>query len=173
MNMYELIVAVDINYGISKNGNIPWHIPEELKFFVYKTQYHTVFMGKNTYFSIPEKNRPLKNRFNIVYTKNPEKYINIMQQHGNVLFTDDESILPNYSNVIIPHNTYSPIFIIGGSQIYNQFYDKCNVIWLTQIKKNYYCDIKLDIIKILSNFVLDEVVDDNNEYVIEKYIRIV
>lgn len=143
-----------------------------MKFFVHKTKNHTVFMGKNTYFSIPEKNRPLKNRFNIVYTKNPNKYINIMEKHCNVIFTDDESILKNYNNVIIPYNEKSPIFIIGGSQIYNQFYHKCNTIWLSQIKKNYNCDIKLDIIKILSNFVLEEVVEDNNEFVIEKYVRI-
>ena len=40
-------------------------------------------------------------------------------------------------------------------------------------KHDYHCDIKLDIIKILSNFVLDEIIEDNNQFIIEKYVRIV
>lgn len=170
--MYELIVAVDIKNGISKNGNIPWNIPEEMKFFTYKTKNHTIFMGKKTYFSLPEKHRPLKQRFNIIYTKTPQEYIPIMQEHFNVLFTDDASILPNFRNIIQHYEENAPIFIIGGSQIYNDFYHKCNVIWLSRIKQDYDCDIKLDIIKILSDFVLEEIIEENHQFIIEKYVRV-
>lgn len=42
-----------------------------------KTKKNVVIMGKNTYFSLPEQNRPLKNRLNIVLTNHPDQYIHL------------------------------------------------------------------------------------------------
>jgi len=163
-NSYELIVAVDLKKGISQNGTIPWNVPEDLLFFKETTQKSIVVMGRNTYFSLPEKNRPLRNRLNVVYTREPEKYKDIELQNKNVLFIN------NLDNFELQFEN-KKIFIIGGSQIYNIFYSKCSVVWLTQIKKDYNCDLNLDIDKILTNFKKESIVKETDEFVIEKYIR--
>lgn len=54
---------------IGKNGVLPWHIPEDLKHFQNLTKGQIVVMGKNTYYSLPEKYRPLPHRRNIVLTR--------------------------------------------------------------------------------------------------------
>lgn len=54
---------------IGKSNGLPWHIPEDLKRFREFTTGGIVVMGKNTYFSLPEKVRPLPNRRNIVITR--------------------------------------------------------------------------------------------------------
>ena len=54
---------------IGSNNSLPWHIPEDLRRFREFTTGYTVLMGKNTYFSLPEKVRPLPNRRTIVMTR--------------------------------------------------------------------------------------------------------
>jgi dihydrofolate reductase len=61
--MFSTVVAIDINKGIAKDGKIPWHYPEDLKFFKELTTGHVVIMGRKTYESI---GHPLPNRINIV-----------------------------------------------------------------------------------------------------------
>ena len=67
--MINLIVAVDSKYGIAKNGNLPWNIPSDMKYFKNVTihvenisKQNVVIMGKNTWESIPKT--PLKGRLN-------------------------------------------------------------------------------------------------------------
>lgn len=59
-----LIVAVADNWAIGVKGGLPWHLPEDLKYFKRITEGYPVIMGRTTYFSLPF--RPLKNRKNIV-----------------------------------------------------------------------------------------------------------
>lgn len=59
-----LIVAIADNLGIGVKGGLPWHIPEDLKYFKRVTSGYPVIMGRTTYFSLPF--RPLKGRKNIV-----------------------------------------------------------------------------------------------------------
>ena len=63
-----LIAAVDKNLAIGKNGQIPWKIKEDLKFFKEKTEGTSIIMGRSTFDSI---GRPLPNRKNIVMTRSP------------------------------------------------------------------------------------------------------
>merc|ERR1712002_220926 len=73
------IVAVCPDLGIGKNGNLPWHpvrLNNEFKHFRKMTatpsvegKQNVVIMGRKTWFSIPEKNRPLNNRINIVLSR--------------------------------------------------------------------------------------------------------
>lgn len=64
------ILAMDESLLIGKSNWLPWHIPEDMKRFREFTTWRVVVMGKNTYFSLPEKVRPLPNRRNIVITRN-------------------------------------------------------------------------------------------------------
>ncbi len=67
--MLSLIVARDWNGAIGKDGDIPWHAPEDLAFFQRETRFGAVVMGRKTWESLPFK--PLKQRMNIVVSSNP------------------------------------------------------------------------------------------------------
>lgn len=62
--MLSLIVARARNGAIGKDGDIPWSLPEDLKFFQRETTGGAIIMGRRTWESLPFK--PLKNRLNCV-----------------------------------------------------------------------------------------------------------
>lgn len=165
----EAILATDINFGISKDGKIPWKSKKDMSFFFNKTKNNVVIMGKNTYFSLPEEFRPLKNRLNIVLTKNHYQYTNnIESEYGNIFFTNDEKI-----NEFIESNREKTlesfpflssnfkIFIIGGKQIYEKYIPLCSTLWVTTIKNDYSCDLFLTYE--YNQQFKDEVVEEDDE----------
>ena len=73
--MFNIIVAVDSNNGIGLNNKLPWIIREDLNFFKMMTtgkKNNVVIMGRKTWESIPEKYKPLANRFNIILSNTLE-----------------------------------------------------------------------------------------------------
>jgi dihydrofolate reductase len=152
MTTIEAIVAVDKKYGIAKNGNIPWKSKTDMTFFKNKTINNVVVMGTKTFLSLP-KSAPLKDRLNIVLTRD----INKFSKQDNVLVLDEILLLDllkepkkyvNQSEYKYLNFDYT-IFIIGGLQIYERFCRQCSTIWLTKIKADYECDL------ILKNEILD------------------
>lgn len=146
----EAIYAIDFKNGLSKDGTIPWKSKKDLQFFANKTMYNVVIMGKNTYFSLPEKVRPLKNRLNIVLTSDPSSYQNLQEKidNNNLVFTDYDkiynAILFEKTKVVQSHpylNSNFKIFFIGGKKIYERFILICEKVWVTKIKKDYDCDL--------------------------------
>ena len=121
-----MIVAVDERGGIAKDWQIPWlgEFPEDMKFFKYITMNHTVFMGKNTFFSLPPRFRPLPYRTNIVYTHTPEKYDNIIDPSFSLFFSDEgpeTQIIKNqncsflaFENYCDYHNIMNKLKYISG-----------------------------------------------------------
>jgi dihydrofolate reductase len=84
----KLIVAMCKNNGIGFNNKIPWRISEDMIYFSKKTsgdyvgvnetiKKNAVIMGRNTWDSLPKKYKPLPNRFNIVLTRNPQKFLTL------------------------------------------------------------------------------------------------
>lgn len=67
-----LIAAVAENSVIGKDGGIPWRLPEDMKRFKELTTGYPVIMGRKTYESLPDRFRPLPNRWNIVLTRQPD-----------------------------------------------------------------------------------------------------
>lgn len=120
----SLIVAYDEEYGIGRNGSIPWNIKEDQAFFRSVTEDGTVIMGRNTYLSI---GKPLSNRRNIVITKAPIE--------GVETFTSLNEAL---------QQSKGKIFIIGGTRLYTEalrdFSELCEAIYVTQVKGKYDCD---------------------------------
>lgn len=146
-----MILAKDLKNGISKNNSIPWKSSIDMKHFYNITSGNVVIMGKNTFFSLPAKNRPLKNRLNIVLTKNQENYIHL--NNKNLIFSNNENIEKHinellietdYSELIPYLNKDFKIIVIGGKQIYEKYISICNKVWLTIIKKDYDCDLFFD-----------------------------
>lgn len=175
----EAIYAIDINNGLSKDGVIPWKSKKDMSFFMNKTIHHIVIMGKNTYFSLPTQHRPLKNRFNIVLTSNPQLYEENANPNANanVLFTNNHNI---YQDILANKAKYYEmhpylhkdfkIFFIGGKTIYDQFIPFCDTIWVTQIKCDYKCDLFIDCnhLRLLKMRVCEE----DDELKIIEYTRV-
>jgi dihydrofolate reductase len=172
----EAIYAIDINNGLSKDGGIPWNSKKDLTFFANKTKKNVVIMGRNTYFSLPDNVRPLKNRLNIVLTTKPEDYLYIQQESkNNVLFTDDCNI---YKRLLSereetakshPYLNYNfKIFCIGGKNVYEQFIPLCDKVWVTQIKKDYSCDLFFNY-NFSKEFKEPQIVEEDQEWKVSLY----
>lgn len=122
----SLVAAVDKNNGIGYKGFLPWHIPDELKYFKKITLEKPVIMGRKTYLSLPKK--PLPNRQNIVLTKD----INFKAFGCEIAHSLKEALELSKNN--------KEIMIIGGLEIYKLFLPIANMIYLSKIKKEFICD---------------------------------
>lgn len=124
------IVAASKNGVISHQGKMPWHIPEDLRFFHKKTSGHSVIMGRKTFEAI---GKPLKNRFNVILTR--QKQTTPLFSHPHIILTS--SLKAAIQKCMEKKNQYgSEIFIIGGGEIYQQSLSLVNRIYLTLIDKN-------------------------------------
>lgn len=104
------IAAVAENGVIGNNGDLPWHLPDDLKHFQRITKGHHVITGRKNYESIPAKFRPLKDRVNIVVTRSGS-----YSAPGAVVVGSLGAALE------IAHLAReSEAFIIGGGQIYRE-----------------------------------------------------
>lgn len=153
----ELIAAVSKNGVIGANGELPWHIPEDLRRFKELTTGSVIVMGRPTYFSLPK--RPLPDRLHLVITTTPERY----DEGPNVRFirlSDLYEFLPADRKV----------FIIGGGLIYSYFIRKCNVLHITVVNQEYAGDTYFPEIP-TDLFELAEVCEGEGPYRFEKWIR--
>jgi len=119
-----IVVAYSRNHIIGNDNKLLWHLMDDMKFFKKTTQHQTVLMGKNTYWSLPEKFRPLPNRYNIVLTTKP--------------FENTFENLSVFNNIEDSINTLKKeglekLFVIGGSQIYEAFLPFADEILATEV----------------------------------------
>ena len=130
---YCMIVAIDKNNGIGQNQCIPWHIPEDLKYFAKLTKgngKNAVLMGRKTYESI---GKPLPKRLNIIITSNKEMYTNT----DNTIFVNNNDL---EIEKICEMFNIETLWIIGGATIYNMFIHKTKELYVTEINEDYMCD---------------------------------
>lgn len=116
--MINIIVAMSLNSVIGIDNSLPWHIPEDLKYFKQTTMNHTVVMGRKTFESI---GKLLPNRKNIILTRNKEYNVPGAYTVDNV--RDCLSMLPDTEEV----------FIIGGEEIYKEFLPYVDKLYITHI----------------------------------------
>lgn len=116
----SLLLAADENNVIGKDNQLPWHLPNDLKYFKNLTWGMPVLMGRKTYESI---GKPLKGRRNIVITRN-----NDWTAEGVLAV---QSIAEAIS--ITREDDVKEIFIIGGAEIFNSVFPQANRIYLTRI----------------------------------------
>ncbi|HOX82963.1 MAG TPA: dihydrofolate reductase [Chryseolinea sp.] len=119
----SLIAARTLNNVIGKNNDLPWHLPDDMKYFMQTTKGHHTIMGRRNYDSIPEKFRPLPNRTNIVITRQPH-----FQAPGCIVVNDLEKGLS-----ISRNNGETETFIIGGAEIYHLGFELADKLYLTEI----------------------------------------
>ncbi|CRK96835.1 CLUMA_CG009982, isoform A [Clunio marinus] len=141
----NLIAAVCDNMGIGKNGDLPWRLKKELKYFSAQTKKvnnpekkNVIIMGRKTYFGVPESKRPLPDRFNVILTSEPEKYefpsevIVAKSMEDAFLKLDEPKIKDQIENV----------WIVGGHSVYKEAMESpmCHRIYITRVMSTFDCD---------------------------------
>ena len=116
-----LIVAAAENNAIGKNNQMPWHLPNDFKYFKKNTLGHSVVMGRKTFESI---GKPLIDRRNIILTRN------LNYTHEDVDVANSVQEVLNYCR------DEREIFIIGGAEIYKQTLPFANTVLLTRVHTN-------------------------------------
>lgn len=129
----SMIAACGKNRAVGKNNKIPWHIPEDFKYFKQATMGKPIIMGRKTFDSI---GRLLPGRLNIVITRNPDTfdYRQISDQKRDqveVTSSLEDALQIAFNDALI--KGHGEVFIIGGGQIYKQGMDYAELIYLTEI----------------------------------------
>lgn len=158
--MIRAILACDDNWGIGKNGTLPWpHNSADLKWFKQMTTDTTVVMGRKTWDSLPVK--PLPNRRHIVISQ--------------TAFTE---FGPDVTRMYLDYfkkyhmNFGTPMFnIIGGAQLVTSCLDIIDELWLSRIAGEFDCDVFLPKDLIMTQFVQADVAQHNDELNINRWIR--
>ena len=121
----NLIVAVDQNWAIGKDGDQLVYIPADLKRFKALTMGHPVILGRKTLATFPG-GRPLKGRRNLILSRNPD-----FAPEGAEVFGDAESLLAQ-----APEDS----FVIGGASVYRNLLGRCDTAYVTKIDQSYPAD---------------------------------
>lgn len=122
MPKLSIIVAMSSNRVIGVNNSLPWHLSEDLKHFKTLTTGHTIIMGRKTYESI---GKPLPNRRNIVISRNLNAF------YGGV------EVVHSLEDAFSTSSNDEEVFIIGGSNIYEQSLHLVEHLYITEIKKSF------------------------------------
>ena len=113
------VLAVGKNGVIGRAGKVPWHLPEDLRFFRDMTMGHAILMGRRTY---DETRRPLEGRRNIVITRDPH-----FQAPGCEVVTSLEQAIS------LARTTDPEPRVIGGAEIFRMALPLCTRIYLTEV----------------------------------------
>ena len=125
----NLIVNVDSNWAIGYRGKLLVSIPEDMKFFRSETTGKVVVLGRKTLDTFLG-GQPLKNRTNIILTRNPN-----YQVKGAIICHSVEEVLEELKK----YNS-EDVYIIGGDSIYKEFLPYCDVAHVTRTDHVYDAD---------------------------------
>ena len=137
----EIVVAADAENGIGKRGEIPWHLPGDLRFLKRITsetrdpaRRNAVLMGRVTWETIPAKWQPLPGRLNAVVTRQPGYVV----PEGVIVAAGIEEAI----HAIAAHDDVERLFCLGGGEIYRQVIamPRCRVVHLTRVEGGHGCD---------------------------------
>lgn len=124
--MLTLIAAASLNNVIGNDGEIPWRLSNDFKYFKEQTLNRQIIMGRKTFDSLPGV---LPNREHIVITR--EKDFSKLKSHPNVGYVNSLEEALNYTHAL--KLSSDNVFVIGGGEIYEQALPYANVIRLTRV----------------------------------------
>jgi dihydrofolate reductase len=115
----KAIAAMSLNRVIGKGNAIPWHLPDDFKWFKRVTSGQVVLMGRKTFESL---GRPLPNRTNVVLSRT----------QGTI---EGARVLHDIGE--LSESTFAPqeIFVIGGAEIYRQLLPRCTELYLSVVQQ--------------------------------------
>lgn len=114
----SLVAAMAANRVIGKEGQMPWHLPSELKYFKEITMGKPIVMGRRTFESI---GRPLPGRHNIVISRNAPE------------LPADVTVVSSLKDALEAAGDVDEVMVIGGGEIYRQFLPVATRLYLTEI----------------------------------------
>ena len=114
----SLIVAAAANNVIGADGGLPWHLPNDFKYFKRITMGKPIVMGRLTWTSI---GRPLPGRRNIVLTRDAS-----FDAPGATVVTSAKAAIAAAGDA-------DELLVIGGGQVYALFLDQADRIYLTRV----------------------------------------
>lgn len=150
---FKAIAAMSLNRVIGAGNKIPWHLPEDFKWFKKMTIGHVIVMGRKTYESI---GKPLPNRTTVVLSRSP---LNI----PGIRTIADLKQLDSLEAELAGRK----IFICGGAQVYEQALPMCSDLYLTLVKREVDGDTLFPPFE--DRFVLAEEVLDQPDFKILHY----
>lgn len=115
----SLVVAASSNNVIGRDGELPWHLPDDLRHFKRLTTGKPVIMGRKTFESI---GRPLPDRRNIVMTRDTD------YAAGGC------DVVSSVSDAIDLVEGAAEVMIIGGGMVYHDFLPLADRIYLTRVQ---------------------------------------
>ena len=120
-----LIAACARGGVIGIANRLPWHLPEDMKFFRETTRGKPVIMGRKTWESLPDAFRPLPGRVNIVVSRNPG-----FEAPG-------ASVVASLEAAVAAADGFETAFVIGGAELYRQALPLADRLLLTEIDQAY------------------------------------
>jgi dihydrofolate reductase len=150
MKHFKAVAAMSLNRVIGQGHKIPWHLPDDFKWFKKLTTGHTLVMGRKTFESI---GRPLPNRTTIVLSRSG--------------FRNPEVRTVNSLDQINPALEPSEVFICGGADVYQQALPLCSDLYLTLVKRTVEGDAFFP--RFEDRFEAVEHIADNVEFSITRY----
>jgi dihydrofolate reductase len=118
MTAFKAIAAMSLNRVIGAGNRIPWHLPEDFKWFKKMTTSQIVVMGRKTFESI---GKPLPNRTMVVLSRAPFQHLGVRT-------------ISDLSQIDLANETRN-VFICGGAEIYQQALPLCSDLYLTLVKR--------------------------------------
>ena len=119
MKNFSAIAAMDPNRVIGSGLKIPWHLPEDFKFFKATTMGGILLMGRRTFESI---GRPLPGRETIVLSRGE-------WNHPGVRVLKDWKLHPW-------NREERPVFVCGGATLYQELLPYCDSLYLTHVHQS-------------------------------------
>ena len=147
---YRAIAAMAENRVIGNHNTIPWHLPEDFKWFKKTTMGQTLLMGRKTFDSI---GRPLPGRQTIILSRNQLSIPN----------TQTVNTIESIESVA----TSDTIWIAGGAEIYQLMLPKCTDLYLTRVHQRPVGDTFFP--EFENHFELATVIESNAEFSIEHW----
>ena len=118
MKHFKAIAAMSLNRIIGRGRQIPWHIPEDFKWFKSVTTGNVIVMGRKTFESI---GKPLPKRETIVLSRT------VLSIPGVKTITSLDQIDPSREE--------REVFICGGAELYTLALPLCSDLYLTLVQK--------------------------------------
>jgi dihydrofolate reductase len=150
---FKAIVAMSLNRGIGKDNKLPWHFPEDLKWFKKLTTGNVIIMGRKTWESI---GKPLPNRESIVVSRGAAIVVPGVRTVRSVTEIDPAADPRDY-------------FIIGGAQLFQEGLPLCSDLFLTLVKREVEADVFLQPFE--DQFALKETIQETPEFSVLHYVR--
>ena len=154
--MIKAIVAMAENRVIGNAGTIPWHLPEDFKFFKATTMGHAILMGRKTYESI---GKPLPGRENIVLSRTISETPGVTVIRSLDDLKDLEDKLDDRD-----------LFVIGGQEIYRLLLPRVEELYVTKVPRQIEGDTHFPDFE--SQFDAGTKVLENNDFSVWRYRRI-